>query len=416
MIGFWIVAALFLAGALLFLLPPLLRQSRKNARVERKAATVSIYRDEFSELEADSLAGVITAEQYEHSRNELQRRMIEDVAAQSDAAPKTGAAGGRWAAWVAGLGLPAFAVLLYLQIGNPETLSVGQQTGPPADHGAGEITPQQILAMTENLARRLETNPGDAQGWAMLGRSYAALGRFSEAAAAYAKATELAPDDARLWADYADAQAMAGGRSLLGKPMELIDKALQVDANNGKALALAGSAAFEARNYPAAVEYWERLLKLIPEGSQGYQSVSGSIAEARALAGSAAAAAPAKPGAAPAQPKGLISGTVSLSPGLAGKMDPGATLFVFARAAGGSRMPLAIQRLSARDLPVKFSLDDSMAMTPQAKLSGFPEVAVVARISRSGNAIAQSGDLQGASPPIKVGSRGVSVVIDSVVP
>ncbi|MBI2313885.1 MAG: c-type cytochrome biogenesis protein CcmI [Betaproteobacteria bacterium] len=419
MIGFWIVAAAFVAAALLFLLPPLLARGPKRAKVERRAMTVSIYQDELAELDADLKGGTITSEQYEHSRNELQRRMLEDVSADADVAPTAEPkAGGRWAAWIAGLGLPVFAVALYLVIGNPETLSVSSETpaGPGAGHTAGEITPQQILAMVDSLAARLEKNPNDAEGWIMLARSYTALGRYGDATVGYARAAELVPNDAQLLADYADVQAMAAGRSLKGKPAELVNRALQVDPSNRKALALAGTAAFETRNYPAAVEYWERLLKLVPEGSPAYQSVAGSIAEARAMAGESAgpAASAAKPAAKPG--KGVVSGTVSLSPSLAGKMDPDATLFVFARAASGPKMPLAIQRLAARDLPATFSLDDSMAMVPEMRLSNFPDVVVGARISRSGNAAPQSGDLQATVQPVKVGAAGVKIVISEVVP
>lgn len=420
MIGFWIVSAAFIAGALLFLLPPLLSRPPKRARVGHRAMTVSLYQDELAELDADLKDGTITPEQYQHSRNELQRRMLEDVSSDADSAPQAEPkAGGRWAAWAAGIGLPVFAVALYLTIGNPEALSVSSPTatGPGAGHTAGEITPQQILAMVDQLAVRLEKNPKDAEGWVMLARSYTALGRYGDGSVAYAKAAELVPNDAQLLADYADVQAMAAGRSLLGKPVELINRALQVDPNNRKALALAGSAAFELRNYPAAVEYWERLLKLVPQESPAYQSVAGSIAEARAMAGGSAgaAASAARPAAKPGK-GGVISGTVSLSPRLAGKMDPDATLFVFARTANGPKMPLAIQRLSAKDLPAKFSLDDSMAMMPEMKLSSFPEVVVSARISRTGNATPQSGDLQGAVQPVKVGATGVKVVISEVIP
>lgn len=307
MIGFWIVSAAFIAAALLFLLPPLLARSPKKATVERRAMTVSIYQDQLSELDADLDAGTVTAEQYEHSRNELQRRMLEDVSTEPAVASTAEAkvTSGRWAAWVAGVALPVFAVLLYLQIGSPDVLSVSGRSGPPAGHSTGEITPQQILAMVENLAQRLEKNPQDAQGWVMLGRSYTALGRFSDATVAYAKATELVANDAQLWSDYADVQAMANGKRLQGKPAELIHKALQVDPNNRKALALAGTAAFETRNYPAAVEYWERLLKLLPEDSQVYQSVSASISEARSLADGATVPA-GKPGGEPAPTKGVI--------------------------------------------------------------------------------------------------------------
>lgn len=411
MIGFWIVSAAFIAAALLFLLPPLLVRSPKISVVGRRAATVSIYQDELSELDADLKADTITPEQHQHSRNELQRRMLEDVSAEPDIASATQVARGRWAAWVAGVAFPIFAVFLYLQLGNPGALLPEEQAGLPPGHSTGEITEQQILSMVEGLARRLEKNPQDAEGWVMLGRSYTALDRFPDATVAYARATELVANDAQLWSDYADVQAMANGRRLQGKPEEFIRKALKIDPDNRKALALAGTAAFEVHNYLVAVEHWERLLKLLPADSEGYQSVFASINEARSLAVPTG-----ESDVRSAQAKGVIRGAVSISPALSGKIDPGATLFVFARAVNGPKMPLAVQRFSTKDLPVRFSLDDSMAMTPELKLSNFSEVVVGARISKSGNAASQSGDLQGVVSPVKMGTTNVEIVIHEIVP
>lgn len=427
MTTFWIVAGFLIAGALLFIIPPLFQRVHKRSGVNRVAANLSVYQDQFAELDADLKNGVITAEQYQLGKEDLQRRLLQDMPGEADAAaPPRPAIGSGGIAIALGVMLPVLAVLLYFQLGTPGALQTEQHAAVPPGHAGGQLDPKQIEMMVTGLATRLEQNPEDAEGWVMLARSYTALGRYSDASRAYAKVTALVPDNAQLWADYADILAMASGKSLRGKPMELINKALQVDPNNHKALALAGSAEFEAKNYPKAVDYWERLQKLLPSDSQGVRAVAASIAEARALgsgaspaeANAAAARAAAVAGGEPAAGggKGVVAGVVSLNPELAAKVAPTDALFIFARAVEGPKMPVAIMRLQAKDLPASFTLNDSMAMSPAMKLSNFREVVVGARISKSGNATPQAGDLQGASPTVTVGSTGVKVLIDKTVP
>lgn len=416
MIIFWVIAGFFVIAALLFILPPLLQRGRKN-NLAREAVNVSIYQDQFAELEADLRNGTLSREQYQQALQELQKRLLQDIPATPQAMQQK--SGGRMAAMIVGCAVPLFSVALYFHLGSPQALS--PQRALPAGQGAEHADPQQFEAMVARLAARLEQTPDDPQGWVMLGRSYLVMGRYLDAAAAYSKASSLVPDDAQLWADYADALAAANGKVLQGRPVELINKALKADPNNHKALALAGSAAFETKNYPQAMAYWERLLRLLPEGSEAANSVSAGIAEARAMvpAGSAprseSAAGDREPQTASAARK-TVSGTVSLSAGLVGKASPSDALFVFARAPEGPKMPLAVLRLQAKDLPAQFSLDDSMGMSPAVKLSSYSEVVVGARISKSGTASPQSGDLQGTSAAVKVGSSGVKVVIDKVVP
>ena len=243
----------------------------------------------------------------------------------------------------------------------------------------------------------------------MLARSYAALGRFGEAAAAYAHAVERLPGDAQVLADYADALAMAQGRRLQGEPEKIIARALQVDPDNVKALALAGTVAFDKQDYATAVAHWERILRLVPQDSELAQSVRASVAEAQALGGGS----PAPRERITAAGNNAISGVVRLAPEFAAKVAPTDTVFIFARAADGPRMPLAIMRKQARELPATFTLDDSMAMTPDTKLSNFPRVVVGARISKAANATPQPGDLQGVSSPVTGAATGITVVIDS---
>ena len=230
------------------------------------------------------------------------------------------------------------------------------------------------------------------------------LGRFPEAVDAYAKATQRAPRDPQLLADFADALAMARGERLAGEPEKLVLRALELDPNHLKALALAGTAAFERKDYAGAARFWQRMLPLMPAGSEDARAIQANVDEALALGGKPAAAK--HPG---------LRGTVRIAAKLKANVSPDDTVFIFARAVEGPPMPLAVRRARVRELPLAFSLDDSMAMAPGAKLSSFSRIIVSARISRSGNATPQSGDLQGESGPVANDASGVRVLIDSVV-
>jgi len=401
---FVVLGAVLIAGALLFVVPPLLRRGLRTGAT-RDAVNVAVYRDQLRELEADLRAGTLAPDQHEKARGEIEARLLADVG-EGDAAaqPRRHT---RAAALALGLAVPICALAVYVAVGNPRALLPGTAEGANA-HG---VSAQQFEAMVSRLAARLKENPEDAEGWMMLGRSYAVLGRFGESSQAYAKAAARTPGDAQLLADYADALAMAQGRTLQGEPETILRRALAIDPNNVKALLLAGTAAFNRNDGAAAVRHWERVLGLLPAESDMIQRVQASIAEARSLSRSPGGKAQI---AKPAQAQGgRVSGVVRLAPELAGKVAPGDTVFIFARAAEGPRMPLAILRKRGSDLPVQFSLDDSMAMAPQMKLSAFPNVVIGARVSKSANASPQPGDLQGLSGPVKVGDGKVSVVIDT---
>jgi cytochrome c-type biogenesis protein CcmH len=305
----------------------------------------------------------------------------------------------------------------YATIGTPQALDPAARS---ARGGAGDhaITAQQIQGMIDKLAARLKEQPDDADGWAMLGRSYAVLGQPQQALPAFKRAMELRPDDAALLADYADMLALANNRNLEGEPSRLIARALELDPNNPLALMLSGAVSFQREDYAGAIRQWEKVQALLAPGSEEARAVGDSIAKARELAAAQPAAKPAAkaPGGVASGSPARIAGTVSLAPALAATAAPTDTVFIFARAVGGPPAPLAVLRRQVKDLPVKITLDDSMAMAPNLKLSGFAEVVVSARVSRSGNATPQSGDLQGLSKPVKVGATGVAVVIDTAVP
>jgi len=410
-IAFWLIAALFVAVALLLVLLPLLRQRKSAAGTDRDATNVKLYRDELDDLEREHGDGTLDDEQYREARQEIERRLLEDVAPAAAAAAPAGARSTRWAALAVAIALPLVAVLGYLQFGDIKALDpMVRQEGHP-------VTPTQIAKMVDELAQRLKQNPGDANGWAMLGRSNAVLGRYQVAADAYARATALVGDDPNLLADYADTLAMARGGNLVGEPMGIVQRGLKVDPNNVKLLALAGSAEFTQKNYAAAVQYWERSLAHVAPGSDFRREVEGSIEEAR-RAGNLPAAKPAAQAmaktAGPASAES-ITGTVKLAPALASQVQPGDTLFVFARPAKGAAMPVAILRVAASQLPYAFRLDDSLAMGPGNKLSSQDQVVVGARISKSGNALPRPGDLEGMSAPVAPGTSGLALSIDRVV-
>jgi cytochrome c-type biogenesis protein CcmH len=251
---------------------------------------------------------------------------------------------------VAGIAIPLCAAAIYLAIGSPAAI----------------VSPQEHMEeMVARLAARLRENPNDAQ----------------------------------LLADFADLLAMARGRSLRGEPEKLVLRALEIDPANLKALALAGTAAFDRGDYGVAAAYWQRMLPLVPADSEDARAIKENVGEALKLASNA----------------GKLRGKVEISPKLRERLQPEDTLFVFARAEKGPPMPLAAMKLRARDLPLDFSLDDSMAMAPGMALSKFPRVVVTARVSRSGQAVPQPGDLQGSSRPAANDAQSVRVLIDTVV-
>lgn len=405
MTAFALVAACLLAGALLFLLPPLWRR-RDGEGVDARALTLSVFRDKAAELRLDLAQGQLDADQYAEARQELERRLATEL---PDAGPAATAARGHLPVWLLAAFLPLGAVGVYWSAGTPEALSLLDQAPAPRT-GGHPLTQADVLAMINRLATRLAEKPDDKDGWAMLGRSYTALGRHADAATAFGKAVELDDRDVAVLIEYADLLGYLQGKDLRGRPAALVRRALELDPNQPKALALAGTVAFNERQYVQAADYWQRLLRLLPPGSDGARGVAGSIAEAQVLA--AGKPVPAKPGPAAAS----VAGAVRLAPRLAGRVRPEDTVFIFARAVAGPPMPLAVLRRQVRDLPLAFSLDDGMAMAPAMKLSAHPAVMVGARVSRAGAATPAPGDLQGLLGPVPVGARNLDLIIDGVVP
>jgi len=428
--------SLFLVGlaglialALVFVLPPLLRVARvpqdRIASDAARRANLLVLREQLDALQAEHASGALNDEQYRSQRIEIERRALEEE--QDPAVAPVVARSGKTAIAL-GAFVPLFAFVVYGIVGMPEAVL----HRPPSEAAQADgVTAEQVEGMIAKLASRLENQTmaqsGDDLAWTMLARSYAVLQRFPEASKAFARARELAPENPQLMADHADVLAMLQGQRVAGEPAQLAQRALTIDPDNLKALALAGSAAFEDKDYTGALKHWTRASRLAEPGSPFAQGLAGSIAQARAaggqepagasapaLAQAPAPGAPAAPAAAPGTAR--LTGVVQLAGALAAQAAPGDTVFVFARAAEGPRMPLAILKMRVSDLPLNFTLDDSTAMSPQMKLSNFPRVIVGARISRSGDAMPRTGDLVGQVGPVDNLSGKLVVTIDAVQP
>ena len=410
---FWAIAAALLLLAVGLLLGTLWRKPAPQLEAQSASrSNLAVLKTQLQQIDQDLAQGSIDAAQHRSSRAEIERRVLEE---ESVTLVPVREGSRRATMLLLAVAVPVLAVGLYAQIGTPAALS------PPPLAAEGEPTPQQIAAMVAKLAERMEQQPpgnvADAEGWVMLGRSYAMLQRYPDAGRAFGRALQLRPGDAQILVDQADVLAMQQGGNLAGEPLRLIEQALQSSPGNLKGLALAGTAAFERKDYAAAISYWSRARAAAPPDGEFTRTLDSSLAEARAAAGaSVGSVASTATAASTAKAAASISGRVSLAPALAARMAPGDTLFVFARAAEGPRMPLAIVKRTGADLPLSFTLDDSMAMAPQFKLSAFANVVVGARLSKSGNAMPQSGDLEGTSAPLAGRTSGIEIVIDTVRP
>jgi cytochrome c-type biogenesis protein CcmH len=399
MIAFAVTAFSLLITALLIVLWPLLRRSSSPVLTPERS-NLDIHRIQLAELKKDLDAGSLGPERYQQALHELERRVLEEGGGASAIAPRP-IASGKTVPLIVGLFIPSAAILLYLYLGNLQ--GIGAPRHPAADMSS--ITADQFQDMTAKLAARMQQNPNDAEGWKMLGRAYRAMERYAEANEAFKKAVALSPQNADLLADYAESLALQAGRSLAGEPTQLLNRALKLEPDNAKVLTLSGSAAFERGDYKTAIKRWEAVLTQPNLGGELAQALQKGVEESKQrMSGKAVAAKTAG--------KERVTGEVRLDNTLNGKVQPDDTVFVFARAASGPRMPLAIAKIKVADLPYKFSFDDSSAMTPEMKLSRFSEIVIGARVSKTGSATPAAGDLEGTSGKVKSGSGGIRVLID----
>lgn len=430
---FWVLAAGLAGLALLFVVPPILRGKPEASadKIDENQVNMAVFRQQMEELDADLAAGNLEQDQYDAARHDLEKELLIDI---DESGPEPVAQkSGKWAALALATAVPALAVAMYLMVGDQsaiEKLETGPAVAAQRQNARADVPPMDVLVA--RLAERMEREPDNVQGWLMLGRSYLAIDQTQKALGAYERARQLAPEEPEVLLGYATAIAKLEG-GFQGKAEEMIAAALELDPDNGNGLWMMGLVEYQRNNHAKAVELWTKLEGLLSPDSKEASTVRGYIQEARQQGGLPAA----EPASAAEQPRTVqvqnaepapqtqtaptdgkaIQVQVSLAEQLQGKFSPDDTLFVFARALKGPPMPLAVKRLRAKDLPTKLILDDSMAMMEQMRLSNFAQVVVGARISKSGNAVPQSGDLQGEVQPVTPGQdQTVAVVIDNIRP
>ena len=413
---FWSLAAVMLMVALLFVLPPLLRQ-RPGSAVSRDELNTRVIREQLAELDADLAIGKLDRAQYDAARKDVERELLYDLDKGNSEQLARPARSGRWLTLLLIPAIPLCAILLYQIMGAAELIGRPQPARTAQQQPASQ-PPGSIEEMTALLAARLQQQPDDLRGWVMLARSYAIMKRYPEAEAAYANVLRLGDEDANLLTDYADAMVMADGGVFNDESGALLSRALQLDPDNLKGLWLAGHWKNQTGAYSEALDYWQRAAAKLPPDSKDAAIITEQINQLQTQLGIAATPAPVVTATATDTNQGAsLQVQVTLATEMAANAAADDTVFIYARAAQGPRMPLAIVRKQVKDLPVTVTLDDSMAMTPQMVLSKFDQVTVGARVSKSGGAMPASGDLQGTASPIDTRtSDTIQISIDSQIP
>lgn len=417
---FWGIALAMLLMALAFVLPPFLRRPVAMAESGRRGINVAVYRDQLREMEADRDNGLLSAEQFEAAKIELEARMAEDVIEAGADAPLVGRQGRGIGFSLAAL-VPVVALGAYVWLGNPGAI-VAQATAAQnvADVGASA---HNIEAMLKKVEEKIKANPKDVEAWMTLGKTYGAMDRWPEAIKAFKSAFDAAPQGqpskAAALAYQGEALAMQNGRNLDGEPIAMIRQAMEMDPNQDKALELMGIHAIQSGSHAQAAYYWKRLLKALPAEMQGTpyaQDIEAAMKEAKRMAEEAAFGKPVEKLAKEhGKTGGSLGGMIEIAPALKAKINPTDTIFLFARQVDGTGAPVAALRAPVGDKwPIPFSLDDKMAMMPDNTLSNYETVQLTARITKSGSAEPKPGDLEGRIAAVKVGSQGIKLVIDRV--
>jgi cytochrome c-type biogenesis protein CcmH len=433
---FWGIAVVMTIMALLFTVPWLLRAGRTTkTRPDPDALNVQVIKAQLAELEADLKMGRLDEEQYAGARQDLERELLEDLSPVDPAAKSRPVRSGQWAVLLLVIAIPSLSLALYELLGTQQIIPLLEQRDPAAAASASSATPgqhemgeQSLEQMADALAARMKDKPDDLRGWILLARSYETLHRYADALTAYDNARRLSGDNPELLADYADTLVMANGGRFNDEAGALLQKSIEAQPNNVKALWLLGHWKNQEGAYSEALSYWQRAAALLPPGGEDANVIAQQISQVQQRLGitpTTPVAAVATPAAAGATAAGggatggghAITVKVALDPSLAGQAAPDSTVFIFARAVQGPRMPLAIMRKQVKDLPVTVTLDDSLAMSPAMTLSNFEQVTIGARVSASGNAMPQSGDLEGSQSPVSVANPGtVAITIDRKVP
>ncbi|MGE0385750.1 MAG: c-type cytochrome biogenesis protein CcmI [Gammaproteobacteria bacterium] len=406
MIEFWLAASAMIAIALGFILPPLLRNRPTQSTAMPDEPALAVYRDRLAEIESERENGDLTPAEHAEARAELERSALAALGAASPASTSTTQGSALGTAIAVALLLPAFAFGLYLRIGAPQATSM---QAPPVQ-ASPDRTRSQIASMVGRLEEHMRAHPEDVTGWKMLARSYIVMQRAEEALKAYKEAVDREPRDAEALAGYAELLAQARQGDLSGEIGEIIDRALQVAPNEPKVLWLAGAAAYQGGRFQQAIEHLEKLRSIADLGDQQERFVTDILERARRASGAASVDSGAQ--AAAGAPAG-ITVEVKLDDRLKPRLAGSETVFIFARAASGPPMPLAVVRRNASELPLKVTLDDSQAMAPGMTLSRFPRIVIGARISKSGSATPAPGDIEGSTGELPAAQAGtISLTID----
>ena len=401
----------FVSGVLMFVL---LRNRVAGSGESQVQANTQVYRDQLAELDRDHAQGLIADDALAAARDELSRRLLEDTATDERAAAHVGSRPVISTILVAVL-FPVLAMAGYLWLGQPQALNPqAAAAASPKDDSHPDM-----VAMAATLAQKLKEEPNNPQGWVMLGRTYRALQRYDEAQQAYQKALSLSADDDVLL-ERAEVLAQKANGDFTGEPWAAIRQVLGRDERHFSGLLLAGSASFSEGKFADAKKYWQMAREQSDAGSQDAQGLDIALGKVREKLGEAAppaAAAAATTAAKPATAAGpaSVAGRVTEAPALRARVAAGDTVFVYATPSNGERMPLAIYRTTAAALPLDFVLDDSSAMNPQRKISSQAEVMVKVRVSRTGNAMPQTGDLTGTMGPVRLGARDLKLEISDEV-
>ena len=381
----------------------LLREKKPMTQASQANANAKVYRDQILDLDREHDSGHISDEEWQQSRDELSLRLLEDTSAVDDPAAKTEKPA-IWTAVVLAVALPLGSMGMYMWVGQPEALN------PLALKTPDQVDPKDLTKMAQTLAEKLQDKPDNLQGWVMLGRTYRTLENFDAALRAYDSALKLTDDD-DLKLERIEVIAMQRQGQFEGEPWNVIREVLQRDPQHFGALLTAGSASYAEGKFADALKYWEQARKPLDANNPDLAGLESAIATVRERLGMP----PAK--AAPAVTSGLnVTGQVNLSASLKSKASPNDVVFIYATPANGDRMPLAIFKTTVSQLPFNFTLDDSTAMAPDRKLSAAGEVMVKVRVTKSGNAMPQSGDLSGSLGPVKVGAKGLKLEIKDQIP
>jgi len=406
MFEFSLYALILLLMALGFIIVPLML-AKPVVRESDDATNIELAKFKLRELRAELGVGNLSQAEFAAAKRELEVGLYHDL--KDGDQPSAGAGNGRWLVFPLAFIVPVMALLLYAQLGDFRAFE------PSMAQASQRPTEDQINAMVEGLAKRLQQKPDDLQGWLMLGRSYKAMKRYPDAAQALKRALSLQPDNADLMLQLADTLAMINGGSLQGEPTTYIEQAVALKPDSEMGMWLSGLSKAEQGQLGEAIATWRKLQQHYQPGSDDYQEVQELIDTALARSGQTVDAPQAKATTSTAAVAEALSLRVEIADSLKANVTPEDSVMIYAQAANGPKMPLAVVKRQVKELPLQITLDDSLAMMPSMKLSSVDDIVVTARVSRSGGATPQSGEPVGKVNVDKQ-RQPVTVVIDGQVP